>query len=349
MKISVLCTGFSHPHVGWVAIDELAKLMVYYFDAELLSPVRLKAPWPMRTIRPHRQHFETIDTKGGDVLFVVAHSPGDLEAIKAIPRCRQKFKKIYAWVTDSYFYADFPLETAWFDAITVTAIEDMPFVENKFKIEVKHLYQGADCLTWVPKTLEASQRSIDLIGFGRNPPSYHKAFSRHFHDAASPYLYLHSPLGNISGPDVHTERGMLFKLLQRSKVSMAFHLFVEPQVDRPRSMMVTSRWLESLLSGCIVAGQRPQSQMADDMLCWPGSTLELSSQPLQAVEQLEHIFTNDNEFHDQRRLNIHEMLLRHDWRKRIQVICNLWNWPIPHALQQDLEKIARLAASFDSK
>ena len=113
-------------------------------------------------------------------------------------------------------------------------------------------------------------------------------------------------------------------------------------------MMVTSRWLESLLSGCIVAGHRPESRMAEDMLCWPGATLELSSQPLQAIEQLEHIFNTDAH-HEQRRRNIHEMLLRHDWRKRIQAICKLWDWPIPTTLQQDHEKLELLASSFATK
>lgn len=348
MKISVLCSGFSHPHVGWVSIDELAQLLVKYFDAELLSPIRKAAPWPMGVIRPHRQHFETIVTAGADVLFVVAHGPGDLEAIKAIPNCRQKFKKIYAWVTDSYFSAAFPIETAWFDAITVTAVEDMSFVENKFKIDVHHLYQGADCLTWAPRALKTVQRNIDLIGFGRNPPSFHKVFCQHFHRADSPHLYLHSPLGNISGPNVHTERGMLFKLLHRTKVSLAFHLFVEPQVERPRSMMVTSRWLESLLSGCIVAGHRPLSQMADDMLCWPGATLELSGNPVEATEQLQEIFLHDADFIDQRKKNIHEMLLRHDWRYRIETLCEMWDWQTPEVLQKDLEQLSRLCAAFES-
>jgi hypothetical protein len=85
------------------------------------------------------------------------------------------------------------------------------------------------------------------------------------------------------------------------------------------------------------------------MLCWPGATLELSSQPLQAIEQLEHIFNTDAHHHEQRRRNIHEMLLRHDWRERIQAICKLWDWPIPPALRQDLEKLAQLASQFDAK
>ena len=136
-------------------------------------------------------------------------------------------------------------------------------------------------------------------------------------------LYLHSPLGSITGPGVHAERGMLFKLLQRTRISLAFHLYVEPQGDRPRSMMVTSRWLESLLAGCIVAGRRPVSRMADDMLGWEGATLELSEDPRQAVEELEGLLSREDELAAQRRSNIRNMLLRHDWRDRIRTMSGL--------------------------
>ena len=36
MKVSVLYAGLSTPHAGWVAIDELAELLCFYFDAEVL-------------------------------------------------------------------------------------------------------------------------------------------------------------------------------------------------------------------------------------------------------------------------------------------------------------------------
>ena len=244
MKVSVLYAGLSTPHAGWVAIDELAELLSLYLDAEVLSPKVLPNSWVQRQIRPHQVNYEPLNTTGGDVLIVVARGPGDLGMVNAIANCRQKFGKIYGFVTDSYFQAGFVRETALFDAITVTAHEDMAFPQTRFHIPVHQMYQGADCLTWVPRAQH--HRDIDVMGFGRTPPSYQTGFSQRFHPASSPHLYLHSPLGNLSGPSVHLERGMLFKLLQRTRISLAFHLYVEPQGGRPRSMMVTSRWLESL-------------------------------------------------------------------------------------------------------
>jgi len=344
MKVSVLYAGLSTPHAGWVAIDELAELLSLYLDAEVLSPKVLPNSWVQRQIRHHQVNYEPLNTTGGDVLIVVARGPGDLGMVKAIANCRQKFGKIYGFVTDSYFQAGFVRETALFDAITVTAHEDMAFPQTRFHIPVHQMYQGADCLTWVPRAQH--HRDIDVMGFGRTPPSYQTGFSQRFHPASSPHLYLHSPLGNLAGPSVHLERGMLFKLLQRTRISLAFHLFVEPQGGRPRSMMVTSRWLESLLSGCIVAGRRPVSRMADEMLCWPGATIELSEDPQTAADELQALLLRHDSLAAQRRSNMAEMLARHDWRYRIEAFCSLMNLPMPARLGADLARLQDLKADF---
>jgi len=345
MKTSVFYAGLASPHAGWVAIDELAELLTQYFHAEILSPKPVVGTSIGRLIHPHQVRFEPLHTNGGDVLIVVARSPSDLGMINAIPGCRKKFSKMYGFVTDSYFQAGFVKETAQYDAITVTAHEDVDYPKVRFGIPVHQLYQGADCLTWVPRDLKF--REIDVMGFGRTPPSYHACFSQNFHPPSSPYLYLHSPLGNLAGPSVHLERGMLFKLLHRSRISLAFHLYIEPQGDRPRSMMVTSRWLESLLSGCIVAGRRPVSRMADEMLCWPNATIELSEDPQTAVEELVTLLSRNDSLEQQRRTNIFQTLTHHDWRYRIETFCRIMDLPVPKALLTDLASLQELGTLFE--
>lgn len=344
MKMSVLCSGISSPHAGWVAIDELAHLIARYFDAELLSPRKLPASWTQKLTGRHRPRFVPLDCAGGDVLMVVAHAPDDLAMISAIPDVRQKFAKIFAFVTDSYFQAGFVPETSLYDAITVTAHEDQAYPGERYGVSVSQLYQGTDTLRWAPRIEHA--RDIDLIAFGRTPPSVHTYLSERLHQPESPYLYLHSPLGHLQGPDVHLERGMLFKLLHRTRVSLAYHLFVEPQGNRPRSMMVTSRWLESLLSGCIVAGKRPVSSMADEMLFWNNATVELSDAPAVAYEELMELLHRQEDAQAQRMNNIRHVIEHHDWRQRIQVLCQRFNWPVPALLLEDVEKLPALAKTY---
>ncbi|MCB1997279.1 MAG: glycosyltransferase family 1 protein [Burkholderiaceae bacterium] len=342
MRMTVACAGHAAPHAGWAAIDELADLLVHYFDATLLSPRRVERRWPWP--RSGRSAWQRLDSDGGDVLFVVAHAPQDLAMIDAIPDARRRFGRIVAWVTDSYFEGGFGPATAQYDGITVTAPEDQAHPRQRFGIPVHQVYQGVDGLAWAPR--QSTPRAIDLIGFGRMPASYHAHFARRFHGAQSPALYLHSPLGHVTGPDVHLERGMLFKLLHRASVSLAFHLFVEPEGQRPRSMMVTSRWLESLVSGCVVAGRRPVSTMADEMLAWPGATLELGDDPRDAGDQLLALLAQGDALEAQRHLNVQQTLLRHDWRHRIVQMCACFGLPVPPALAGDIAGLQDLAACW---
>ncbi|OJU86714.1 MAG: hypothetical protein BGO13_13960 [Burkholderiales bacterium 66-5] len=344
MKMTVLSSGIASPHAGWLAIDELAYLLAHYFGAELLSPAILPDSALRKLIGRERLRFAPIESRGGDVLMVVAHGPIDLAMAASISNVRKKFSKIYGFVTDSYFTHGYPRETALYDAITVTAHEDTAYPAKKFGIQVTQLYQGTDALRWAPR--EEQLRAIDLIAYGRTPPSYHAFFSRHFHQPDSPYIYLHSPLGHQTGPDVLQERGMLFKLLHRTQISLAFHMFVEPQGNRPRSMMVTSRWLESLLAGCIVAGKRPVSRMAEEMLFWDNATLELADEPEQAHEQILWHLNRKDDLEDQRIHNTRNVIENHDWRFRIKDICEKFKWEIPRILNSDIDNLSLLAEKF---
>lgn len=341
MKMTVISAGLGAPHAGWAAVDELATLMAGYFGADLRTPAPLPAPWWRRVAGREQPRFAPQASVGGDVLFVVARGPQDLAVIDCIPQARRRFARIHAFVTDSYFQAGYPRQTSLYDGITVTASDDMAFVRQRFGTAVHHVHQGVDALRWTPRM--ERPRDIDVLAYGRTPASYHACLQQRFHDAASPHLYLHSPLGNLAGPTVQIERGMLFKLLHRSRLSLAFHLLVEPQGDRPRSMMVTSRWLESLVAGCIVVGRRPLSQMADEMLCWEGATLELPQQPEAAADRIEELLDDDAALAAQRRRNVAETTARHDWRWRIQQLCTLYGWDTPPALRQDLRHVEALA------
>ena len=344
MKMTVLYAGQSSPHAGWAAIDELALILARVFKAELLSPAVAPNSLLRRLAGREKLQFAPLDCAGGDVLFVVARGPGDLAMVSAIQNVRSKFSRIHAFVTDSYFLAGYCAETTLFDSITVTAHEDIDYPAKRFGIQVHHLHQGTDALQWAPRQTFA--REIDVMSFGRTPQSYQGALTRAFHRMDSPHLYLHSPLGNLSGPTVPVERAMLFKLLHRTRVSLAFHLLVEPQDGRPHSMMVTSRWLESLLSGCVVAGRRPVSRMADEMLNWQGSTVELSAEPEEAVQELQLLLRDEDAMQQQRRINVHNTLQRHDWRQRIHTLCGLNDWEVPAALQDELQQLEALALQW---
>ncbi|MBR0836974.1 glycosyltransferase family 1 protein [Bradyrhizobium manausense] len=349
-KVAVLSLR-DYPFVGWVAIDEFEDLLARVSGCQILAPSRRpNLPKLFERIRNRTigkfapiGHF----SQSRELLIVVARSPADLQIVHSISNVRKSFRNIAAFVIDSYFIDAFNHDTKLFDHVFTTTEEGADAVRQRFGVASSVLRQGFDCLNWA---CVDEVRSIDLVGFGRQPPGYHHAFQDAFHRVGSPVLYLHSPIGTISGDAVRKERPMLIKLLQRSKVSLAFHLGVQPQNSRPISAdFVTSRWFESLAAGCIVAGKKPPGSMAKEMFPWPDATIELPDDPVEAAEVIVAVTSNSNSLNGQRMRNVVEMCSRHDWRYRIREIYEHFNVPLPPPLISELEQlntcIKRLRAS----
>lgn len=335
MTCVIISDAYRNPHAGWLPVDDYAVKLSRYLSAPVFFPDgqdgdRLMRRLPNVIAEPLRQ-----EAPEGDTLLVIARNSVGLDVINRIKGVRSRFSKVYAWVADSYFREGFGRAATQYDLIAVTDEADAQWLQERTGTRTITIRQGIDTLAIAPSAHHA--RSIDLIGFGRLPLAYHEAFQKRFHDPDSPYLYLHSPLGNLTGPTVISERGMLLKTLQRTRFSLAFHMFCNPEMNRPKSMMVTSRWLESLAAGCIVVGKRPTSTMADEMLFWPQSTIELPDDANQAVQALEALFnTDESQFTELRASNVRNMMRHHDIRSRISDLLNAFGIAVPPPLTEDL-------------
>jgi len=330
--------------VGWLVIDEFEDLFERLCGWQIVVP-RLRSPLPSPIARARARligNFAALDQppEGGDLLLVVARTPGDLQMIDVIPDLRKRFRYLAALVIDSYFTEAFSPVIRRYDHFFSTTEEGAEEARRRFGVSTSVLRQGFDCLAWASTN---NDRCVDLIGFGRQPPSYHRAFQAAFHQKNSSLLYLHSPIGTTSGSAVRKERPMLLKLLQRSKLSLAFNLGIEPQNDRPRSAgFVTNRWFESLATGSVVVGKRPTGPMAADLFPWEDSTIELDDDPAGAARQIEAISYDPTFLAKVRTRNVQEMCRRHDWRYRIRDIYMHFNLELPPALVDELDEIEEL-------
>src|SRR5262249_3339874 len=140
------------------------------------------------------------------------------------------------------------------------------------------------------------------------------------------------------------------KLLQRSKLSLAFHLLVEPIGERPRAAnFVTSRWLESLGTGCLVVGKTPPGQMAKEMFPWSDALIEVPDSPSDAVEMIESLLSRPNFIDETRLRNVAEMCRRHDWRYRIRDIYQHVELPLPESLTAELNALEALTRDLSQE
>jgi hypothetical protein len=86
--------------------------------------------------------------------------------------------------------------------------------------------------------------------------------------------------------------------------------------------------------------------MADEMLFWPGATVELGDDPVQAGEQVLDLLRQEDALAEVRRRNVRHMLLHHDWRDRIRTLCRLFALPVPDALVLDIGRVQAIAERF---
>ncbi len=338
--LNVLLSERENPFSGWVAVDEFEDLFSSFGNSRIVTTTRrrglqgLAGKVKNRLVGPYRT---VTDLENGNLLLVIARAPNDLKMLLSIQNVRKKFRYIAGYVIDSYFTENFPSVTTHYDHIFSTTQEGAEVVKSRFGTSSSVLPQGFDCLSWACLN---DTRSIDLIGFGRQPPTYHREFQRAFHTQASPLLYLHSPIGALNGRAVWDERPMMLKLLQRSKLSLAFHLGVEPQTIRPRAAsFVTSRWFESLTTGCVVVGKRPLGRMSEQLFGWPDALIELPNNPDEAPAAIVDLARSIDFLRKTRARNVIEMTCRHDWRYRIRDIYEHFKLELPPALTEQLSSL----------
>ena len=343
---NVLLSRRNPASAGWVAIDEFEDLFHRLCGFRILCPEHRTLPdgtlGKVRRRLSGRFHRLGEDENGdSDLLLVVARTPSDLGMLYSLASVRKRFRNIAGYVIDSYFIEGFESSVTKYDHIFTTTREGADFVRTKFGVSSSVLRQGFDCLTWA--NIDTA-RSIDLIGYGRQAASYHREFQRSFHTNRSNILYLHSPIGAKDGSAVWEERPMMLKLLQRSKLSLAFHLLVEPQEARPRAAnFVTSRWFESLAAGCIVVGKRPLGEMAAEMFDWPNALIELPDAPSKAAELISALAGDAQFLEETRRRNVIEMCRRHDWRYRVRDICERFHLSLSDRLKAEIMALKELA------
>jgi hypothetical protein len=344
----VLVSRRSDPFVGWVPIDEFENLFSDLGNARIVVPHRRKRlPGVLDRTRNRMLGDVAIDGDigSGEILFIVARTPTHLQAIRGLKHWRKRFRYVVGYVIDAYFYEGYSSATRHFDHVFATTAEGAEHIRKTFGVSSSVLHQGFDCLNWA--SVDAD-RSIDLLGFGRQPPSYHKQFQQSFHQRDSGVLYLHSPIGTVIGPGVWAERPMMLKLMQRSKISLAFHLLVEPQGDRPKAMFVTSRWFEQLATGSLVVGKRTLGEEAAALFDWPDATIELSDDPAEAAEEIASLAKRTDFLAEVRRRNVVQMCRRHDWRYRLRDVYNHFGLSQPERLTVELSQLDALVRRLEA-
>lgn len=276
------------------------------------------------------------DETGFDTLVFVAISYWQLSRmISASGELRRRSGDCYAYVFDSFhrYLADwtdrFPRPLRPLARLGRHELRNLQKLERIFAptgLTIDEQEKFFDVpFTYVPIGVDAlkfgsasENRSIDVNGYGRQPPALSNYFADAMNKRDSDLFYHHTDHQRLSAvTDPVRHRKHFWKMLTRSKVALAYAPEAYDPQRRFDCSFVGQRWFESIAAGCVVVGRRPSAPDCSALFNWTDALIELPEEPREAFDAVLELLGDPKRLARCSQRNYREALKQHDWRHRI--------------------------------
>lgn len=297
-----------------------------------------------------------------NILMLFALNGAGLELLSALPQWRQEFDLVVAYVLDCWLLESYPKATHQIDHLFIPYPELKEQVQTYLNIPVSVLPIGFDVLN---RGQGHSDRSIDVMSYGRVSSQYHQVLSAAIAQPNSALLYYrHMPeMGQWLPKQTYglnrfdyQHRLHLNQMLRNTKLALAFeNLYTSRTTQAPGSHIIqrlnesilTTRWFECTASGCVVVGKRPLSSLVQGYLDWPEATLELPDDANEGLLLIQEWLSKPDWLRSIQERNYRESLRRNDWRLRLRDLFQQLLLPLPKGLESSLQVLQDCAGDFE--
>jgi len=359
MNIFVLSSRALSSTVSWDPVFELENIVVRTCNAQLLAPSARDVIQWSSTLDPLADKIvrKVVKSTTGfyklsplpelsdkpNVLLMIGISGANLELLSSIPKWRERFDVVIAYIFDSWAPEIYSKNVYHLDHLFVALPEVIDELKQRFGIPVSLIPFAADVLTQGSCQLK---RSIDLTSFGRIPSQYDTVFCNKFNQPGSEQIYYKStPRTGEQFPKLpyemrkdESDTQMLFHILRHSKLTLAFDTLYPGMRQFPYSF-ITLRWFYGTATGGAVVGKRPTTPLMNELLNWEDATIELPDDPQKSVEFINELLLDEVRLNSIYKRNYVESLARHDWRHRIQSMLEAVKIPLPQGLLKELSQM----------
>lgn len=249
---------------GWSPVTALAHLAARLLEADLrgIHPTR---PYgrvrKAASLAPRRRG-------AGPALLLIASQPGDLLRLADARVLLGGFRRVEAWIIDSFWddlLPRFARERRTIDRLWITDAELVGDYSRRMRVPVSWAPWGTDALArWEEAAAGAelsSVRNIDVHRLGRQPAAWND-------DATNEALFARHGLTYAGRFPGHPTDGLanqraVIAELSRSRVVLASSNLASPsEYTHPEREYLTARFTDSMACGAIVAGAIPRCRAA---------------------------------------------------------------------------------------
>src|SRR4028118_253070 len=262
MNIFVLSSRALISTVSWDPVFELENIILQPAPAHLLFPSARDVLQWSATLYPLADRIvrKAVKSTTGlynlpllpqlsdkpNVLLMIGISGVDLGLLSSIPKWRERFDVVIAYIVDPWEPEIYSKNVYHLDHLFVAVPEIIDELKKRFAIPVSLIPFAADVLNQGSCQLK---RSIDLTSFGRIPSQYDTVFFNKFNQPGSEQIYYKpTPRTAEEFPKLPYEMRrdepdtrLLFHILRHSKLTLAFDTLY-PGMRRFPYSVITLRW-----------------------------------------------------------------------------------------------------------
>ncbi|MEB3175384.1 MAG: glycosyltransferase [Cyanobacteriota bacterium] len=288
------------------------------------------------------------------VLILFAISGSQLDILSCLPKWRQNFDTVIAYICDSWGFETYSKNIRKIDHLFVALPGLVDPLKKTFGIPVSLVPFASDVLG---QGSNQEARGIDVTSFGRMPMQYHDYLFQSFNQKSSPRLYYRfSPRAKEKFPSLPYENrsdrettNLFYHILRKIRILLAFDtLYPGQQREFPESI-ITFRWFDGISTGCVLVGKRPTNPLMNELFDWEDSTIEIPDSPEQSPEFIEDLLKDADRIKQISRRNYYHSVCKHDWRFRIKAILEEAQLPLPTPLINELEELKLLRLRLEQE
>jgi len=316
---------------------ELEDLLVETCGATLLAPSYSREPPGLRF--DEQLHLEAVSAER--VLLVVALWTDLAEVLWALPRWRQDFAVVAAYVMDPWGAWNKwpPTVPRNLDCFFVPDVRVAEQYRAQHGVVARAVPMGADVMRFGSNR---TGRPLDVVAYGRQARDYLRPIEEAFNDPRCARFIYHDTLVGGRTRSFRENRRLVWKLLHKSRCALAFDVLATPDErpgDRYRSI-IPLRYYEAAAAGTAIVGVHPVVPEMQSQFDWPDATIGLPESPREAVGFLEALLGDGPRLDAIHRRNHRQAWVRHDWRYRIRDMLTMLGLPLPPRLAAELAILA---------
>jgi hypothetical protein len=267
----------------------------------------------LRTI-PAKQQY--------DMLFTVCGYPQDLLMFNAVDNLREFCKTSVClldelWINELAKNRHFLRILAKFDLVLLYYSQTVKPLSEIIERRCLYLPPGVDAISFCPDP-DPPERFIDVYSIGRRSERTHQKLLKMVRESG--LFYLHGSIGGSQAINSKEHRALCANVAKRSR-----YFIVNPgKIDEPnltgRQMEAGNRYFEGAASGAIMVGERPDTEVFEDLFDWPEAVTHLpyDSDNIDAV--IRDLDADPGRQDRIRRTGVLQALKRHDWVYRWETI-----------------------------